>query len=379
MLVAAAETHSYKRAAFVLERVGEIEISSRQLNRIADGGGAEFRDEQQQRVELHEKKTLPVEVSHAPQLAVVEFDGGRIRTRETGHSSGTHAPAWKESKTALFMRMSSETSESDPAPEPPTTLLDRKNVGRLAKEIAGASVPQNDEEEAGDVVASAQSPGDDDTVPTVRYEPPKRLLRTVLASVDNSDTFGKLMAAESHRKGLHLATRKAFVADGMKCNWTIQKTHFADFVPIVDFIHAVTYLFKAALAIGGDEDFGWGLCADWIRTVWQGRVSQVIDELDAWLADQPPPDDEEEPDDDPRELVRKSRVYLWNNSSRMNYPSYRRQGLPLTSTLMESTIKEMNYRVKGSEKFWNNPAGANNILALKAAALSEDGRLYTTN
>ncbi len=27
----------------------------------------------------------------------------------------------------------------------------------------------------------------------------------------------------------------------------------------------------------------------------------------------------------------------------------------LTSTLMESLIKEMNYRVKGSEKFWNNP------------------------
>ena len=44
---------------------------------------------------------------------------------------------------------------------------------------------------------------------------------------------------------------------------------------------------------------------------------------------------------------------------------------------MESSIKEMNYRVKGSEKFWNNPEGANNILALKAAALSEDARLYT--
>ena len=42
---------------------------------------------------------------------------------------------------------------------------------------------------------------------------------------------------------------------------------------------------------------------------------------------------------------------------------------------MESLIKEMNYRVKGSEKFWNNPAGANHILAVKAAALSEDERL----
>ncbi|MEZ6125182.1 MAG: hypothetical protein R3C49_18705 [Planctomycetaceae bacterium] len=49
--------------------------------------------------------------------------------------------------------------------------------------------------------------------------------------------------------------------------------------------------------------------------------------------------------------------------------------LPLTSTLVESLIKEINYRVKGTEKFWNNPEGANGILAVKAASLSEDSRL----
>ena len=94
--------------------------------------------------------------------------------------------------------------------------------------------------------------------------------------------------------------------------------------------------------------------------------------MDAQL---PPPDDIAE--DDPREIVRRSLGYLTNNRQRMNYPDYRCQGLPVTSTLMESLIKEMNYRVKGSEKFWNNPAGANQILAVKAAALSEDTRLTT--
>ncbi len=37
----------------------------------------------------------------------------------------------------------------------------------------------------------------------------------------------------------------------------------------------------------------------------------------------------------------------------------------------------MNYRVKGTEKFWNDPESANHILAVKAAALSDDDRLYT--
>ncbi len=44
-------------------------------------------------------------------------------------------------------------------------------------------------------------------------------------------------------------------------------------------------------------------------------------------------------------------------------------------TLMESLIKEVSDRVQGTENFWNNPEGANQILAVKAAALSDDGRL----
>lgn len=60
---------------------------------------------------------------------------------------------------------------------------------------------------------------------------------------------------------------------------------------------------------------------------------------------------------------------------RMDYPSYRPSDLTLTSALMESFIKEINDRVKRSEKFWNDPTGADPILALRAAILSEDDRL----
>jgi hypothetical protein len=59
----------------------------------------------------------------------------------------------------------------------------------------------------------------------------------------------------------------------------------------------------------------------------------------------------------------------------MDYPQYRRLGLPVTSAPMESLIKQMNLRVKGTEMFWDDPDGAEAILHLRAAALSEDGRL----
>jgi hypothetical protein len=59
----------------------------------------------------------------------------------------------------------------------------------------------------------------------------------------------------------------------------------------------------------------------------------------------------------------------------MNYPDYRRQGLPITTAWMESLVKEINYRVKGTEMFWNDPEGAEVILQVRAAALSDDERL----
>ena len=57
----------------------------------------------------------------------------------------------------------------------------------------------------------------------------------------------------------------------------------------------------------------------------------------------------------------------------MNYPEYRRLGLPLTSSHIESTIKQINGRVKGTEKFWKD-GGAEAILQVRAAYVSEDGR-----
>ena len=59
----------------------------------------------------------------------------------------------------------------------------------------------------------------------------------------------------------------------------------------------------------------------------------------------------------------------------MKSDEYRQAGLPTTSAWMESAVKEMNYRIKGTEMFWNNPAGAEAILQIRSASLSDDDRL----
>ena len=78
---------------------------------------------------------------------------------------------------------------------------------------------------------------------------------------------------------------------------------------------------------------------------------------------------------DPRVQLTETVTYLSNNQERMDFPSYRCRGLPVRSCAVESLIKEFNRRVKGTEKFWNRPAGAEAILQVRAALLSDGDRL----
>ena len=59
----------------------------------------------------------------------------------------------------------------------------------------------------------------------------------------------------------------------------------------------------------------------------------------------------------------------------MRYHVYRREGLPITTALMESTIKRINRRIKGTEKFWRD--GAEPMLQLCADQISETQPMET--
>ena len=73
-------------------------------------------------------------------------------------------------------------------------------------------------------------------------------------------------------------------------------------------------------------------------------------------------------DNEPRKILAQELGYLQHNRDRMDYPRYRQQGLPWTSSHVESTVKLFNRRVKGSEKFWGE-TGAEAILQLRGVPL----------
>ena len=77
---------------------------------------------------------------------------------------------------------------------------------------------------------------------------------------------------------------------------------------------------------------------------------------------------------DPRKRIDRALTYYEYHRSRMNYPEYRRLGLPLTSSHIESTIKQINRRVKGTEKFWSKST-SEAVLQLRADYLSDSAPL----
>lgn len=373
-MFAAAETRSFKRATLVLEKVGDAVVSTNTIERVVGDVGSELAERRD--ADPKTAESLAQRPEAPPELAVVECDGGRIRTREPGQGPGVHlsGEGWRETKNACLIKAARQTFEEDPQPEPPVCFCDVQHVAKMAETEAlsvasSRAVPPPAEQAQGESCnTSAAAEEEDDWRP-------KRLVRTVLSSMKCSRDFGRQMAREAKRRRFFEAAGKVFLGDGLPWNWTIWREHFRDFTPILDFIHPLSYLFLTAKAVhSSSPDDGWQQYLVWMRGCWQGEIGQVLDELRVWQGKlgEPPPDT---PASDPRKIVATTRTYLENNRERMKYPEYRQAGLPITTAWMESLVKEVNYRVKGTEMFWNNPDGAEAILQVRAAGLSDDDRL----
>jgi hypothetical protein len=370
----AAREPSFREAAEAMADLAEVTISGRQLGCIAREVGEQLRTDRDQHVDRLGAGTLEPRVETRPALAVVEVDGGRLQIRGEGAGPGAHEAAWREDKIAILATMAHVVSDHDPEPELPECFRDRGYVEKVIGALGGAGP-------MGPPGREAEGPGEW-PIPTAGApaEPrrtPELAVRTYVATTSSSEQFGPMVAAEARRRNFPAAASRAFLGDGSAWIWGLQPRHFPTFVPIVDFLHALAHIFTAAKAVAADAEGRCELFGAWAEACWKGRVGQVIEELRTWRDAQAclcGGELERRADDDPRRIIARVLGYLEDNRERMDYPSYRRQGLPWTTSHVESTVKVFNRRVKGSEKFWSEP-GAEAMLQVRAAFLSEDGRL----
>jgi hypothetical protein len=385
---AAGEVKSHQVAAKVLGVVGGIVISGRHVNRLTEEIGAELAAKRDRQTEdyVHHRRAEPSVA--APQRVAIALDGGRLLTRESGQGPGVHGPGWKEDKVACLLTLEGQTVAEDPHPQPPRCFLDAPKVDKLVREIQANhgrreenELPQLEELRLGNE-KSVSVPAAGAATPAAAVEekvwPPQRTKnpRTCVATMRDCHEFGKMVAAEAHRRNFQAAAGGALLGDGSAWIWNLHQKWFRDLTPVVDFVHALTYLYVTATVLASGVSERWQWYVAWMTLLWQGRVREVINDLEERLQRLGPfPDDGPLPPTDPREVLRRTLTYLKNNEPRMSYAEYRKQGLPTSSSMVESLIKEINYRVKGTEKSWDNPEGAEAILQVRAALLSDDDRL----
>jgi hypothetical protein len=376
MVRQAGKAASFREASDDLKELAGIAVGPSHLAKLAERVGDEWVAAREADVQAFRANTLRPACAEPPRVATVMVDGGRVQTRADDAGRGVTEPGWREVKVACCQTHGSATHATDPQPDPPAKFLDPVEAARLAAEVR-----------AGRGGAPARSTPTAPAQPKPKPKPkpkrkrrrsrrrPRKLVRTVVASLTDSDTFGWHVAAEVQRRGLGRAQRKGYICDGQKYNWTLFELHLLPwgFVGILDVLHLLAYLYAAAQAVGGRGTArAWALYEHWLRLAWAGRVKDLLAGLGAGCADlgSAPAD---AADDDPRRVAAEALRYVTNNRERMDYATYRRLGLPISSAPVESVMKQVNRRMKGTEKFWV-AGGAEALLQVRTAYLSEDGR-----
>jgi hypothetical protein len=380
---------SFAKAAELLDCLAELPIATKQVERLTrrigservaqrDGTVAAFES-----LPLTQKFDAPADVSPA-ELAVIQVDGGRLQIRKRdGHTKAASVqekptqseaefdeemPAkgfWRENKLGVLLEMQSEVKQTDPCAEVAPGFIDVLRIPILAREIGKVAAQQEDE------LAQPLEPAplDETDKQPPAYQAPEVEHRSVVATCQPWWSFALLLAQAAHAAGFQKAERKAFVADGSANNWRLHRRFFSSFVPVLDFIHALSYVYAAAQA-GRQFAEGWECYRRWITWLWKGEVKRLIEELRQRQEEVGLPQ-EGESETSVASVVARGLTYLSNHQDKMKYDEYRKAGLPLTSSVMESTVKQMNQRVKGTEKFWCSE-GAEAIVHLRADYLSDD-------
>ena len=308
-----------------------------------------------------------------PAVVVISIDAGKAQFRDQDKGVGVHNARWGDTKVACLQTYTNVEYDKDPQPEPPEAFLNPARVERLTREmqkIRGTGIDKSDKPPKEKVPEPLEPPAKNKK--RKKNNRPQRLVRTVVATTAKVEEFGWMVSAEAMTRKMYAAPRRAIVGDGGNWIEPLGQLHFPGWIQILDFLHLLVHLFAAArLAFVGDPKAAWKLYEQMLRDAWGGRVQNVIDALQSRLRRSAA--NQSTTHKDAATVVELTLNYVRRNRERMDYPRYRQLGLPVGSAMVESLIKQINHRVKGTEQFWNN-GGLEAVLQVRAAYLSNDDR-----
>jgi hypothetical protein len=352
---------SFEQAARALWELAEIKIDARQVGRITERIGSEM-------IECRNRPDFvnTAEIPKTLPAAVIATDGGRVQVRAEDSAPGVHNAHWREDKVAQIQIIKNTPSAIDPQPEVPAIFMNRDHVRALTAQLARNARTETSSPIPKLPPTQKQKPAQNK--PSHKIKNREVLFKSCVASVSYTEEFIPLLRNEIRRLNLDKATIKLFVADGGTANWTIQEALCPDRVPLLDFVHLVSHVFAISYRISEKPDEAWKLYQKLITHAWNNEADEMLKCLTKHQAHIGKPK-ENAPDNDPAKVLQTTIHYVQVNKDRMNYPKMRIMGLPISSCSVESLIKQINHRVKASDKFWCVP-NLEAVMQVRAAELS---------
>lgn len=173
--------------------------------------------------------------------------------------------------------------------------------------------------------------------------------------------FGERMWTEAQSRGWEAARTQQTIGDGAKWIWNLADEHFFLSQRTVDWYHATQHLHEVAQQLYLQNQRA---ATRWYNRsetlLFQGQAETIAEHIEEKLAQSP---------DLPSAVLRAQATYFRTNHKRMQYMSFREEGLPIGSGMVESAAKQFKARFTGPGMRWSRD-GLQRLLPVRAAILS---------
>lgn len=299
---------SFAEGSELLDELAGVRVNAKQVERTAEGLGAEIAKDERQHVEPDCEAVLP------PTLYLgMDGTGVPMRTAELTGRKGKQADGSSKTREVKICTVwSAEGRDTEGIP-----VRDQGSITYTAA-IESAASRETDE------------------------SPPEFALRAL---------------REATRRRFEQTERRVVLGDGASWIWNIASEHFPDAIQIVDRFHVKQHLSDAGKAIFGATS---ELAIAWAKQrhdeLDEGETGKIITALAVHA--------------DPCDEARKCAHYIETNQLRMRYPLFRNQGLCTSTGVVEAGCKvAVGTRLKRAGMHWT-VAGADAIIALRCCKLS---------
>jgi hypothetical protein len=184
---------------------------------------------------------------------------------------------------------------------------------------------------------------------------------TYTATLAPAHAFGAQLLAAAQRRGLGWAQQVVVLGDGAKWIWKLAARRFPRAVEIVDWYHARQHLWALAQLLYGE---GTAAAWTWLETLagelWTAQTTEDVALLAAAVDAAWATPRKDLPDGTPRRTQARHRdvvaavAYFTTNATRMRYGTFRAQGLPVGSGVVEGGCQNvLHARLKRPGAHWD--------------------------